>query len=63
VKVDGTTTAKPYASDRNWNAIDKEIKDELENEKPEGDSALNGLFKQIYDRADSPTRRAMMKSY
>jgi len=55
--------ARPYASKRNWDEIDREIKKDLENEKPEGDAALNGLFKQIYERADPDTRRAMMKSY
>ena len=48
---------------KNWDAIDKDIKKEEATEKPEGDSALNALFKQIYERADENTRRAMIKSY
>ena len=32
--------------------MDKEVSDELEGEKLEGDAALNKLFKDIYDRAD-----------
>ena len=37
--------ARPYASQKNWDQIDRDIKKDLENEKPEGDAALNGLFK------------------
>jgi suppressor of G2 allele of SKP1 len=48
---------------KNWDAIDKDIKKEESADKPEGDSALNALFKQIYERADEDTRRAMVKSY
>lgn len=36
----------------NWDQVDKEVSDELEGEKLEGDAALNKLFKDIYDRAD-----------
>jgi suppressor of G2 allele of SKP1 len=61
--VQPDTKAKPYASNKNWDKIDQDIKKDLEEEKPEGDGALNALFKQIYDRADENTRRAMMKSY
>ena len=37
--------AKPYASSKNWDKIDQDLKKEIENEKPEGEAALNGLFK------------------
>lgn len=48
---------------KNWDALEKEFDKEMDGEKPEGDQALNGLFKQIYERSDEATRRAMIKSY
>lgn len=42
-----------------WDSLEKSIEDE----KPEGEAALNHLFQQIYRDADDNTRRAMMKSY
>lgn len=61
----GPVPAYPTSSKKkkDWGALDKEIEKELADEKPEGDAALNGLFKQIYARSDEDTRRAMMKSY
>lgn len=48
---------------KDWSKVDNEIEKDLSKEKPEGDAALNDLFKQIYGRADEATRRAMIKSY
>ena len=61
----GSAPAYPSSSKnkKNWDKVDKAIAKESANDKPEGDEALNGLFKQIYERSDEATKRAMIKSY
>eukprot|EP00536_Pseudo-nitzschia_multiseries_P011121 jgi/Psemu1/243577/estExt_Genewise1.C_3630025 len=54
---------RPYSSHRDWDAIQKTIEEDEKNEKPEGDEAMNQLFKQIYADANEDTRRAMIKSF
>lgn len=48
---------------KDWGQIDRDIAADLKAEKPEGDQALNHLFKEIYEKADDETRRAMNKSF
>lgn len=57
--------ANPYATKKvvDWDALEREAQQEEEEEKPEGEAALNKLFQKIYKDADPEVRRAMMKSY
>ncbi|KAG0086669.1 Suppressor of G2 allele of SKP1 [Podila epicladia] len=57
------SSAYPTSSKKakNWDALEKEAA--KEEEKADGDKALNQLFAQIYKDADDNTKRAMMKSF
>ncbi|KAF9187142.1 Protein SGT1 A [Haplosporangium sp. Z 767] len=59
----GAAPAYPSSSKKakNWDALEKEAAQD--EEKADGDKALNQLFAQIYKDADDNTKRAMMKSF
>ena len=56
------TLQGPYASGRDWAAIEKTLAAEAE-EKKEGEAALNEMFQKIYGDASDDTKRAMNKSF
>ncbi|EGT55191.1 hypothetical protein CAEBREN_26209 [Caenorhabditis brenneri] len=56
-------TSSSSSSKKNWDAIEKQAVKDEEDEKLEGDAAVNKMFRSIYDNASDDVRRAMMKSY
>lgn len=52
-----------YAKKHDWNKLEAEVKKQEEDEKLEGDAALNQLFQKIYSSGNEETRRAMNKSF
>ncbi|KAL8271657.1 hypothetical protein Esti_004407 [Eimeria stiedai] len=61
-----TAAATVYPSSKkkiDWNKVEKDLTAELEAEQPQGEAALQKLFRDIYGRGDEDTRRAMIKSF
>ena len=62
-----TTSVTKYPSSshhaRNWDKLVTDINKEEKEEKPEGDTALNKLFQDIYSGGSDEVKRAMNKSF
>lgn len=63
VSAAATVYPTSYAKKHDWNKLEAEVKKEEEDEKLEGDAALNQLFQKIYGQGNDETRRAMNKSF
>jgi suppressor of G2 allele of SKP1 len=60
-----STHAYPTSSHihRNWDKLAADIEKEEQEEKLEGDAALNQLFQKIYGEGSDEVKRAMNKSF
>jgi len=65
VRTDVNATAYPSSNKtlKNWEELEKEAKKAEDEEKPEGEAALQKLFQSIYGGSDEDTKRAMIKSF
>ena len=48
---------------KDWEGIERQVKKDEAEEKPEGDAALNQLFQKIYADGSDEVRKAMNKSF
>ena len=53
----------PGASARDWDAIAADLRRQEEQDKPEGEEALNSLFQKIYADGSDDVKKAMAKSF
>eukprot|EP00095_Tigriopus_kingsejongensis_P001644 snap_masked-scaffold121_size336169-processed-gene-2.22 protein:Tk01644 transcript:snap_masked-scaffold121_size336169-processed-gene-2.22-mRNA-1 annotation:"suppressor of g2 allele of skp1-like protein" len=53
----------PSSSGKDWSKIESEILKELDDEKPEGEAALNSMFQKIYSEGSDEVKKAMNKSF
>ncbi|CAJ0930431.1 unnamed protein product, partial [Mesorhabditis belari] len=54
---------QPTTTKRDWDALEKQMKKEEEDEPLQGEAEVERMFKKIYASASDDTRRAMIKSY
>lgn len=62
-----TTSVPKYPSSYkkavDWNAVERQIKEEEKLENPEGEEALNKMFQEIYGKGSDEVKKAMNKSF
>ncbi|KAL6727850.1 hypothetical protein Aduo_009692 [Ancylostoma duodenale] len=57
------TPVESHHPPKNWEAIERKVVEEEENEQLEGDAAVNRMFRKLYSEASDDVKRAMIKSY